>query len=272
MAGSPNAIPIRQRIRLYVDESGTHARPRKDLIGERYLGLVGVAFRQNETYTALHDAFRRLKFEHLDVSPDERICLHAEDIHQKRGRFVALREQERLDAFQSDFLDIVQGSSFRVFAVVVDKQSHFLKTYRKLVHPYHYAVHVLLERYYYWLDSTLSYGDTLFEARGGKENEALTAAYRQAMERGTSYVSKRMLQGRITSLEPKLQDKRDPLPGLELADMLARTATRDVVRRLANEQVSPTPYEGRLLQILDGKYYRDPRTGKIDRSGRVLLT
>lgn len=264
-----NDIPVKERVRLYVDESGTHARPKKDVFGERYLGLVGVAMRRDETYTALHDAFRTLKHEHLGIDPDERVTLHAEDIHAARGPFVALKEASRRAAFDDDFLEIARGARFRAFAVVIDKQSHFNKTYRKLQHPYHYAVNVLLERYGYWMNSIRAVGDVMFEARGKRENAELESAFRDVMERGTYYASKELLQSRITSLNPKLATKPDMIAGLELSDMLARTATRDVVRVKGRVDVPPSPYETRIGELLAGKYITDSRTGQV--FGRVLL-
>ena len=67
------------------------------------------------------------------------------------------------------------------------------------------------------------------ESRGGSEDRALAAEYRLAYSDGTQYMSSQTAQNALTSGEIKLKPKRQNIPGLQLADLLAHPVGRDVL-------------------------------------------
>lgn len=89
------------------------------------------------------------------------------------------------------------------------------------MHPYHYCLNVLLERYVKFLSGRNARGDVLAEARGKKEDRALQSEFERFYADGTNFVSDSVVQSRLTSKKLKLETKEARVCGLEMSDMLA---------------------------------------------------
>lgn len=74
---------------LYIDESGDHVFKRLEDPSHRFLGLLGVWFRQDE-YSAFADSWKKFK---RGIFGSEDVVLHREDIvnrARRKGPFSAL--------------------------------------------------------------------------------------------------------------------------------------------------------------------------------------
>src|SRR5260221_10255062 len=170
--------------RLYMDESGDHKAACPGGIGQRYLGLVGLML-PGVHAQALVDRVDQFKRSHLEYDPDDPPILHREDIIQRRGPFKVLTDPGRRQSFGDGIIELIRATPIRVVCVVVDKQTHGLKKYRQLTHPYHYCLVAMLERYCGWLAYTRSRGDVMAESRGGTEDRLLGTHYEQVYNAGT---------------------------------------------------------------------------------------
>jgi hypothetical protein len=209
-----------KKYRLYIDESGTHNYSKSDVIKDRYLCLNGViiASSQNETFiTPQWDELRKIFTE----DPDFPAIFHLSDVMQKIGVFKKLENKEIHKLFNNKYLEILEKGEFTLCCVVLDKKSHIKKYGETAMHPYHYCLNVLLERYVNFLLENDSHGDVVAEVRGKKEDRLLEAEFEHFYENGTSFLSIDTVQKRLSSKKLKLKSKEARISGLELSDMLA---------------------------------------------------
>ncbi len=263
-------MPLPPGYRLYIDESGDHAGTDSTEIGKRYLGLAGVMFERQQS-DEFHQALEQVKRTHLPYDPDSPPILHRKDILARRGAYRVLLNEESGAAFDRDLLSLIDHARFRVVAVVIDKVEHGQKKYRTLGHPYHYAMHAMLERYCGWLQFIHATGDVMAESRGGTEDRALRDAYESVHSRGTRYTSKETCQRTLTSRQVKLKPKSANVAGLQLADILAHPLARDVLVSYGRLADHGGDFAEAIARLVEPKYNCQHYTGRIQGYGRVLL-
>ena len=191
------------------------------------------------------------------------------------GPLYRLQDPARRASFDSDLLTLLKQTPFQVIAVVVDKLSHGRANYRLLQHSYHYCLLAMLERYCGLLKIRGNTGDVMVESRGASEDHDFEAAYAELWEHGSGgkgFLSQALTRATLTSRKPKMKKKSQNIAGLQLADLIAHTATRDVLRNEGTLSVpSGSPFAEGLAKVLAGKYNRQLWTGRIAGYGRVLL-
>jgi hypothetical protein len=209
-----------KKYRLYIDESGTHNYSKSDEIRERYLclnGLIISAEHNQDFITPKWDALREIFTE----DPDFPAVFHLSDLMEKIGVFKKLEDDAIKSLFDERYLEILKDGNFILCSVVLDKKTH-LETYGDAaMHPYHYCLNVLLERYVKFLLENDGYGDVVAEVRGKKEDQKLRSEFEHFYENGTHYVNSDTVQKRLSSNKLKLKTKEARIAGLELSDMLA---------------------------------------------------
>ena len=182
------------RYRLYLDESGDHTYKFLEDPSRRYLGLLGVWFKQLEDYLAFSESLERLKRNIFGPRPDQPVILHRSDIVNRKGAFGVFCNRDLQESFDSGLLEIIEQANFKMVCVVIDKQEH-LEKYHSPFHPYHYCLAAMLDRYSGWLNLKNAVGDVMAESRGRKEDVQLKQAYRRVYESGTLLFD--MEKGRI---------------------------------------------------------------------------
>lgn len=106
-------------------------------------------------------------------------------------------------------------------------------------------------------------GDTMPEGRLGKKDERLQSAFIATKANGTYYVSQDRMKARIPSSQLKFRYKRDNIPGLQLADLLAHPSHM-VIRERMGHEVKLGSFCKRVEQLLKAeKYDRSPSSGAI---------
>lgn len=259
-----------ERFRLFIDESGDHSSSHQTLVDKRYLGVVGVAFKNSDlvAFRAGFEAFKEVSCEGYDA--DCPPVFHREDILGKKNGFEWLRNEEVIRRFHSELIEQIQWPKYTVFAVVVDKHTHRQKDYRRLRHPYHYCLHVLLEKYVRFLGSVGATGDVMAESRGRVEDDGLKAEYAHTYSRGTRFHEASKFKACLTSREIKIKKKEANVAGLQLADLVAFGATRDVLTRTKRLKDAKFKHlDSSIINILQEKYYRSGQ--QINGCGRVIL-
>lgn len=263
----------KRRVRLYIDESGDHTfgpstvgQPHK-----QYLCLLGCAIEADYYTTDFTLAFEKLKTTHFAHDQDEKIVFHREELKARSGLFSCLKDKDKAHAFDSDFIALLKSAQFRAFAVLVDKATTRGKNFGPLPsHPYHIGLLAMMERYCGWLAFTGREGDVLAESRGGREDTALKSAYRTVYDSGTRYHSKDFFQQALTSKEIKLKKKEHNISGLQLADLLAYPARRQLLCDIKKGNV-PTGITKTVADILETKYNHQVYDGRVFGYGKILL-
>jgi len=257
------------RYRLYIDESGDHTYKRLTEVSQRYLALLGIWCRQRDEYVALHDGLERLRREVFGPRPDDPVILHREDIINKRGDFYVLQDPEKERALNDGLLQLIRDSSFRMVCIVIDKQQHQDK-YASSMHPYHYCLTAMLQRYCGWLNYKNVVGDVMAEARGRSEDQQLEGAYANLYANGTLYLNSSIVQRVLTSKSLKLKRKDANIAGLQLADVLAHPVKQWVLWQ-KGILAEPCGFGRQLAEAARPKFNARNDTGQVEGYGWKLL-
>src|SRR5207245_120129 len=102
------------------------------------------------------------------------------------GVFKRLQQEPMRANFDARLLTLLRDTPFTGLVVVVDKKAQ-LERVKSPLHPYHYCLAALLERYCDWLAGRR--GDVMGESRGRREDIQLQAAYRAIFDGGTLRVT-----------------------------------------------------------------------------------
>jgi hypothetical protein len=167
-----------------LDESGDHAYALLDDPAHRYLGLLGVWFREKDDYVAFSDDLEAFKRDLFGPRPDEPVLLHRTEIINRRGPFGILVNPDKRREFDDKLLAVIARARFRMACAVINKQNH-LDRYITPMHPYHYCLQAVLDRYCGWLNYKNAVGDVVAETRGKKEDQQLSGAYKTVYSGGT---------------------------------------------------------------------------------------
>ncbi len=156
-----------------------------------------------------------------------------------------------------------------IINVTLDKASH-LKRYKYPDHPYAYCVHVMLERYVFWLNQYRKQGDVLAESRG-KEDLHLKRVYRTIWQDGTLYKKADFFQGALTSKEIKIKPKLNNIAGHQIADLLAYPLRE---KMLHEKKIRIHNFKGKFSELIynavAGKIRRGAH-GKLEGYGEIFI-
>lgn len=267
------------RYRLYIDESGDHVFSRKDP-NHRYLTLLGIWFRQGIEYETFCLWMQKLKDACFGPSPDDPVVFHRSKILDRKGAFGVLSNPERREKLEAGLCWIASHSTYTIVAVTIDKWAH-QDRYASPLHPYHYCLAAMIERYAYHLNNIGATGDVMAESRGKREDVSLSQAYRTVFESGTKMASASTFQRVLSSKELKLRKKDRNICGLQLADLLAHPMQLHMVAKrecessgsdeLLKKRLPPHKLNTRLLESAMGKIRRRPWSDDTKGYGTVWL-
>jgi hypothetical protein len=258
------------KYRLYIDESGTHKYSNSTDIKERYLCLLGViisAEHNQEVLLPKWEELRSIFTEDVDFPP----FFHFVDVVNKRNVFSKLFNEEIKEVFNAKYIEILKSSQYVVCCVVLDKKAHNERYGTSAMHPYHYCLNVLLERYVKFLSDENAVGDVLAEARGKREDGLLRSEFSRFYENGTFYLGSEFVQKRLTSGKLKLKTKEARICGLELADMLATPMKFFTLSKCGVITNLNDNFTKKVLDIATCKIRKNPSNGSIDGFGIKLI-
>ncbi len=261
-----------KRYRLYVDESGDHTYYELEEPAKRYLGLTGTFIESEHYRITFQPEIEGFKQKHFPHNPDEPVILHRADIINRRGPFWRLRDTEKEQAFNEDFLQFIREQDYRIITVVIDKKAHIERYGKVAYHPYHYCLAALLERYCGFLNFYNAQGDVLAESRGGTEDLELKRAYQKLYKQGTWYWGSKSFQRALTSSEIKVKPKSVNIAGLQLSDLLAYPSKQEI---LIEEQRIDDPGDNfgkQICQCIQAKYNQQVYQGRIKGYGKIFLS
>lgn len=260
-----------KRYRLYIDESGDHTYSEIDEPAKRYLGITGVIFEAEYYRQNFHGQFEDFKQRHFPHNPDEPIILHRKELIGRRGPFWRLRDAEKERAFNEDFLRLLREKEYRVASVIIDKKAHVKRYKESALHPYHYCLVAMLERYCGFLNFYNAQGDVLAESRGGKEDMQLKEAYQRVYDSGTQFREPDFFQHTLTSKEIKIKRKEKNIAGLQLADLLAHPCKNEILFEQKRIERWEEVFGTQVCQCVSQKYNRHFFQNRVQGYGKVFL-
>lgn len=209
--------------------------------------------------------FKQSVFGHAEVH------LHRTDIINRKGPFGRLCNPDVRQKFDDGLIEVIHQSRFRMVCVVLDKQKH-LEKYSSPLHPYHYCMTAMAERYCGWLDLKNAVGDVMAESRGRAEDNQLMQAYERLYEAGTYYLKPEKFQKMLTTIKLKVKPKSADISGIELADILAHPVKQFVLAEDGRiEPGSGDLFAKKLIATAKAKFNKHVYTGVINGYGSVVL-
>lgn len=227
---------------VFVDESGDHGLEACDPAYPVFV-LAFCIVRKSDYVDVITPAIQRFKFKHFG---HDLVVLHEHEIRKAKGEFTFLLVPARREAFFPDLNVLMEATPMTLVAVVIRKDK--LKAqYHRPDNPYHLALEYGLERVSKCLrghGQTGKITPLVCEARGRKEDDSLELEFHRVATR-------------VPGFDIKFVDKKANLPGLQIADLVARPIGRHVM---------DPAQENRAYAILEPKLRRGPE-GQINGYG-----
>ena len=259
-----------KKYRLYIDESGTHKYSNSNDIKERYLCLLGIVIsaEHNQDYISPKwEELRNIFTQDADFPP----IFHYVDVISGQNGFSKLSNEDTKNSFNEKYLELLKEGDYIICCVVLDKKTHIEAYGTSAMHPYHYCLNVLLERYVKFLSSKNASGDVLAEARGKKEDELLRSEFSRFYDHGTSFLQSDVIKKRLTSNKLKLKTKEARICGLELADMLATPMKYLTLRKYKKIETLSDNFTKVVLETVFCKVRKNSYTGSTKGYGIKLI-
>lgn len=268
---------MKRIFRIYIDEFGCDGYQRLDVPSNRYLNLTGVIVERKDAYLDIHNDLMRLKEELFQQSPTNPIVLHRTCIRRANAPFGAFRSQAGLrEEFDRRLIGILLKGNYKIVSVTFDKQLHIERREKQGLpfrNPYGWCMEWLMERYVTYLREVGGQGDVASEMRGRREDRALSRAFAELMERGSSIGSyKEDFQQRFTEKRLLLRDKKQNDTGIQLADVICKPAHKYILDYNDKEAMG-NGFSAKLARHLvdAGKFRLNPRNNHPDGYGTKLL-
>jgi hypothetical protein len=204
---------------IFADESGDHGL---DFIDPGYPAFV-LAFCVIDKATYAHQllpTITEFKFRHFG---HDQVVLHERDIRKDTGDFSFLKDRARKEEFLGELSSIIAATEMTILASVIRKDL-LAGRYWHPDNPYELALGFGLERASRCLNRRQATGTTtvVLERRGRQEDDALELEFRRVSS-GQNYLKVPL------PLEPRFVSKAANVPGLQLADLVARPIGRHVL-------------------------------------------
>jgi hypothetical protein len=255
--------------RLFIDEVGNDD---VDSPAERYLSLTAIYCKLKAHETKVTPLIETLKTKFFGHNPPEKlIVLHRKELVRKEAPFDALRSPELNDEWEAEILQMLSNLPYLVITVMIDKHEHKERYKVWRFNPYHYCMTAIVERYVTWLKRNGESGDVVVEARHKKVDKALKKAFAHIWENGTANVSANDVQTRLTSKALKFATKKENVAGLQLVELLAHSSHHGTKAQYTGVEAKAS-FGKRIYEILlQSKYCRNPKNGRISGWGQKWL-
>lgn len=260
------------RCHLFIDEVGNgDLKGATTIDNERYLSLTGIITTLEAYERRFAPLVRDFKAEIFGPELAPQAVLHRREIMRREGVFAALRDEDLKLKFDEGMLRLFRELPYLVLTVVIDKRDH-METYGVWrFDPYHYCLHILIERYVLWLKRHQYIGDVTAEPRNAGPDRRLKDSYRGIYSNGTDHIPASTIQRYLSTKELKFTPKSANCPAMQICDLLAYPSFKALKRERLGEP-EPQDFGQRVVRILEeSKYARHPGSGKIWGIGKKWL-
>ena len=203
---------------VFVDESGDHGLANVDPAFPVFV-LAFCIISKDDYSRVLLPSLTDFKFRHFG---HDQVILHERDIRKDSGDFSILRDKQRKAAFLAELTQLIAAFPLTVIASVIRKDQ-LIDRYSRPNNPYEIALGYGLERVAKWLGRH-GQGATpvIVECRGKREDDELELEFRRICD-GANY------RGEVLPFDPLFVPKAANVPGLQIADLIARPIGRHIL-------------------------------------------
>lgn len=228
---------------MFVDESGDHGLESIDPAFPVFVLAFCIVEKEQYAYHWL-PALTEFKFRHFG---HDQVILHERDIRKDTGDFKFLRNPAKKRAFLGELTNLVAELDSVIIASTIRKD-RLVGPCVTPSNPYEIALQFGLERVQKWLGRQRARGLTpvIIERRGKREDDELELEFRRICSGGN-------YGGRALALDPRFVSKSANVPGLQIADLVARPIGRHVLN---------PAQRNRAFDVIEPKLDRDGR-GKV---------
>ena len=208
----------------YFDESGDHGLEKIDPTFPAFV-LCGCVYERAEYLKAEIPAFSAIKFAHFG---HDAIVMHSYTIRKRVGPFKFLQDDKERERFMTEISGFFAASKARLIAAGIDKTRH-KNQYKIPDDPYEIALLFCLERLYGHMKDCGTHGNEVvcvFEMRGDVEDAKLAKVFRTVAGGANQWGCK-------LPFRMEFADKKQNLPGLQIADLAAYPIARHVIDKNA---------------------------------------
>ena len=225
---------------VFVDESGDHGLSSIDPAYPVFV-LAFCIFRKSDYARHVLPAVTEFKFRQFS---HDQVILHEREIRKDTGDFSALRDRARKAAFLGELTELVASFDLTIIASAIRKD-RLIGLYRYPENPYKIALGFGLERVHRWLlkkTSNRTRTPVILECRGAREDDELELEFRRICS-GGNYA------GSTLQFEPRFVSKAANVPGLQIADLIARPIGRHIL---------DPGQSNRAFEVIETKLDRSP--------------
>ena len=94
------------------------------------------------------------------------MILHRKELVNKKYPFNSLKDKSTEERFNQEYLKLISDFDYSIVSVLIDKKEHKIKYSTWKYDPYHYCMEIILERFFFFLESKSASGDVMIESRG----------------------------------------------------------------------------------------------------------
>jgi hypothetical protein len=233
---------------IYVDESGDHGLV--SINPEYPLFVLAFCLVAKEDYRA-QVAPEMAGFKHCWFG-HEAVILHAHEIRKEKGDFRFLFDRAVRERFLDDLTGLMARLPYTLIASAIDKV-RLNHQYADPDNPYSIAMQFCLERAFFFLreqGGANKLTHVLVESRGRREDADLELVFRRICDGANAF-------GMPLPFEVVFVDKKQNLPGLQLADLVCHPIGRHLLK---------PGQKNRAYEVVEKKLQRS-REGKLDGYG-----
>jgi hypothetical protein len=239
---------------MFLDESGDHSLK---VIDPQYpmFVLAGVIMDLDYAQHDVADMFGEFK---QDLFGRRDIILHTADITRNKNGFERNKEPSFRKEFYARLNELIQSLHFKVVACAIKKDRHLAKYGVAALDPYMLSLDILVERFCFEIGKGGDQGLIVAESRNPTLDHELELAFLNLKIQGTRFMKASQIEKRILGLN--MRSKRENIPGLQLADLVASPVGRHVIGKTDRED----------YRIIESKFRKDFR-GHHNGYGLVIL-
>ena len=257
---------------MFIDDTGNLHENVSNNPAKRYGGITGVILKDTYLRETFNPGFAQIVEETFGRGPDKRLPnIHRRSLSAppKEGPLARLNDDAVRKEWNRKCLGMFYKADYHVITVGIDKIAYYFKNPTWQGNFYEIAIRYAIERYFYYLKSLDAVGDVTVEQKDPVADEKISVGFRRAMENGFDFIVATALSKRFSSKELKIASKKDGLPGLQLADLVAKPAFDHCYKLHIDTSAELKGMGADIAGMLEqSKFYRD-RNGNPHGYGRI---
>jgi len=223
-----------------MDESGDHSLTNVGADSPNFCLTLAVFDPAGYVEKVIPD-FTQFKFNYFG---HEGVVLRSYDIRKQQGDFSILRNREVRESFMDDLTRLMRNSDYKLISIVIDKAA-LASRYTRPDDPYELSLGLALERLVDLAEiEGVEVCPIIAEARGRRENNALSAEHLRLLQHGNNVVPAHLFED--LELPLAFVSKKKNLIGHQVADLAAYVASRNF---------TPNPGDTRPFQAIHPHYF-----------------